>query len=215
MEAGHPFFSCSNETFCSDSTFRKEAWSVDLVCGKQVTTVVGSGLQKKYEVFPAEMQDALTAFTADGGHVLVSGAYIGTDIWDQIYPYEKDKEETAAAKKFAQNVLGFRWAANSASRKGSVKFLSNTTISELPSGTMQICNEINPEQYSVESPDGLTPSGKGAVSFMRYTDSGITAGICKDGIGYRTVCLGFPIEALESEDSINKIINLTLEFFSR
>ena len=215
MEAGYPFFSCSNETFCSDSTFRKEAWSVDLVCGKQVTTVVGSGLQKKYEVFPEEMQDALTAFTTDGGHVLVSGAYIGTDIWDQIYPYEKDKERTAAAKKFAQNVLGFKWAANSASRKGSVRFISNTAFSELPSATMQICNEINPEQYSVESPDGLTPSGKGAVSFIRYTDSGITAGICKDGSGYRTVCLGFPVEALESEDSINKIINLTLEFFSR
>ena len=215
MEAGYPFFSCSNETFSSDSTFRKAAWSVDLVCGKQVTTVVGSGLQKKYEVFPAALQDAITAFTADGGNILVSGAYIGTDIWDQIYPYEKDKNEVAAAKKFAQNVLGFKWAANSASRKGSVRFIGNTTIPELPSESMQICNEINSEQYCVESPDGLTPSGKGSAAFMRYTDSGITAGTCKEGNGYRTVCLGFPVEALESEEDINEIITLTLEFFSK
>ena len=215
MAAGYPFFSCSNETFCSDSTFRKEAWSVDLVCGKQVTTVVGSGLQKKYEVFPAEMQETLAAFAADGGNILVSGAYIGTDIWDQIYPYEKDKDETAAAKKFAQNVLGYKWAANSASRQGTVRYLANDVLASLPAGNLQICNEINENQYSVESPDGLTPALKSATSFMRYTDSGISAGVCNEGNGYRTVCLGFPIEALESEEDMNRIITITLEFFSR
>jgi hypothetical protein len=215
MKAGHPFYSCSNEAFCSDSTFRKGAWSIDLICGKQVTTVVGSGLQKKYEVFPAQMQEALTEATGDGVNVLVSGAYIGTDIWDQIYPYEKEMTEVAGAKKFAQNVLGYRWAANSASRKGTVRFLRNDTISGLPEGTLEICNEINSEQYCVESPDGILPGSKSASSFMRYTDSGISAGICNDGKGYRTVCLGFPIESLTSEKDIDNVINITLEFFSR
>ena len=215
LEAGHPFFSCSNETFCSDSTFRKEAWSVDIICGKQVTTVVGSGLQKKYEVFPVEMQEALTDFAADGGHILVSGAYIGTDIWDQIYPHEKDKVDAANAKRFAQNVLGYKWAANSASRRGTIKYLPNDVITDLPPEKMQICNEINEDRYCVESPDGLTPAVRSAVSIMRYTDSGISAGICNEGKGYRTICLGFPIEALESEEDINDIITLTLEFFSR
>ena len=215
MEAGYPFFSCSNETFCSDSTFRKAAWSVDLVCGKQVTTVVGSGLQKKYEVFPVEMQSALSAYTADGGNVLVSGAYIGTDIWDQIYPYEKDKAAVSQAKMFAQNVLGFKWAANSASKKGTVRFLNNDRISELPSQTLEICNEINPVQYCVESPDGILPGSKTATSFMRYTDSGISAGVCNEAKGYRTICLGFPVEALTSEKDINEILRLTLEFFNR
>ena len=215
MAAGHPFFSCSNETFCNDSTFRKAAWSVDLVCGKQVTTVVGSGMQKKYEVFPAGMQETLRAFTADGGHVLVSGAYIGTDIWDQIYPYQKDSLGVVASKKFAQNVLGYRWGANGASRKGVVRFQRNKVLSDLPSGTLEICNEINPHQYCVESPDGIIPGSKTAESFLRYSDSGISAGICHEGKGYRTVCLGFPIEALESDKDINDIINITLEFFRR
>ena len=215
LKAGHPFYSCSNEAFCSDSTYRTEAWGVDLVCGKQVTTVVGSGLQKKYEVFPTEMQEALSAAASDGVHILVSGSYIGTDIWDQIYPYKKDPESVAAAKKFVQNVLGFKWTANNASRKGTVKFLRNDALTALPSGVLEICNEINPEQYCVESPDGIVPGVKSATSFLRYTDSGISAGICNEGNGYRTVCLGFPIEALETEESINEIINLTLEFFSR
>ena len=215
MKAGYPFFSCSNETLCNDSTFRKSAWAIDLICGKQVTTVVGSGLQRKYEVFPEEMQEALAAATGDGVNVLVSGAYIGTDIWDQIYPYEKDKGSVAAAKKFAQNTLGFKWAANSASRKGIVRYLRNNRISELPEGNLEITNEINSKQYCVESPDGILPGVKSATSFMRYADSGISAGICNEGKGYRTVCLGFPIEALTSEDKINEIMELTLEFFSR
>ena len=215
MKAGRPFISCSNEAFCSDTTFRKAAWSIDLICGKQVTMVVGSGLQKKYEVFPAVMQDALAASAADGVNILVSGAYIGTDIWDQIYPYEKDKEAVAAAKKFAQNVLGFKWAANSASRSGKVKYHRNDAIAELPSGTMEICRELNSDQYCVESPDGILPGAKTASSFMRYADSGISAGICNEGKGYRTVCLGFPVEALESEEDINEIITITLDYFSK
>ena len=215
MKAGHPFFSCSNEIFCSDSTFRKEAWSVDLVCGKQVTTVLGSGLQKKFEVFPEEMQTALATFAADGGNILASGAYIGTDIWDQIYPFEKDSLGVVTAKKFATDVLGFKWAGNSASRKGVVKYQRNGMITALPSESLEVCNEINEKQYCVESPDGILPGVKGAESFLRYTDSGISAGIVHEGKGYRTVCLGFPIEALESEDSINDIITLTLEFFRK
>ena len=215
MEAGYPFFSCSNERFCSDSTYRKAAWSVDLICGKQVTTVVGSGLQKRFEVFPTEMQAALTAFAADGGNILVSGAYIGTDIWNQIYPYEKNKEAVDAAKKFAQNTLGFKWGSISGSRKGVARYLRNDMIEELPSSVLEICNEINSVQYSVESPDGILPSGKSAASFMRYADSEISAGICKEGEGYRTVCLGFPIESLKSEEKINEIITLSLEFFSK
>ena len=215
MDAGYPFFSCSNETFCSDSTFRKDAWSVDLICGKQVTTVVGSGLQRKFEVFHAGMQDALTAFAAEGGNILVSGAYIGTDIWDQIYPFEKDKTATAASKKFAQNVLGYRWAANSASRQGKVRYIRNDKLESIPSGTYDICNEINSIRYCVESPDGILPAVKSAESVMRYADSGISAGIFNDANSYRTACLGFPVEALESEESINEIIRITLEFFSR
>lgn len=215
MKAGYPFFSCSNEAFCSDSTFRKGAWSVDLICGKQVTTVVGSGLQQKYEVFPIQMQEALTEYTAEGGNVLVSGAYIGTDIWDGIYPVKVDKDSRDTARKFARNILGFKWVANSASRQGQVRYIRNTKIQETPSGVMQICNEMNPDQYCVESPDGIAPASSSGASMMRYTDSGISAGVCHEGKGYRTVCLGFPVEGMKSENDINDIISLTLEFFSR
>ena len=55
MKAGYAFFSCSNEAFVSDTTFRKAAWATDLVCGKQVTTVTGSNKEEKFTVFSPEM----------------------------------------------------------------------------------------------------------------------------------------------------------------
>lgn len=215
MKAGYPFYSCSNETFCSDTSFRSGAWAVDLICGKQVTTSTGSGMSQKYEVFPAEMQEAISKFTEDGGSILVSGAYIGTDVWDSVFPVRKDSTFTENSKKFARNVLGYRWASGKGSRNGKIRFIRNDRIDADLSANLSICNEINPETYCVESPDGISPASGKSRSFMRYADTGISAGICHEGNGYRTVCLGFPIETLDSEEDIDRIIRLTLEFFSR
>ena len=50
---------------------------------------------------------------------------------------------------------------------------------------------------------------------MRYSDTGTPAGIRYDADGYRTVCMGFPIEALKNEEDIDTIIKKTLEYFNR
>ena len=96
-----------------------------------------------------------------------------------------------------------------------IRFIRNDRIDADLSANLSICNEINPETYCVESPDGISPASGKSRSFMRYADTGISAGICHEGNGYRTVCLGFPIETLDSEEDIDRIIRLTLEFFSR
>lgn len=215
LEAGYPFFSCSNEAFCSDTTFRSGAWTVDLICGKQVTTSVGSGMRQKYTVFPAEMQEALKAFTHKGGNILVSGANIATDIWDSVYPAKTDSLFRESSKKFATSVLGYKWASSNGSRKAEVRYIRNEKIKTDPSDRLDVCNEINPDQYSVEALDGLSPASKNGAVIMRYTDSGIPAGICHEGKGYRTICLGFPIEALTDPDDMDKIIRLTLEYFNK
>ena len=215
LEAGLPFYSCSNEAFCSDSTFRSGAWSVDLICGKQVTTSVGSGMKQNFEVFPAEMQESLSAFAAEGGNILVSGAYIGTDVWDSVYPVCKDSTLIEETRKFVRNVLGYRLSSGSGSRKGKVRFIRNTLIDTDLTTTLEIVNEINQDTYCVESPDGISPATAKGKSIMRYTDTGISAGICHQGEGYKTVCLGFPIEALRDEDDREQIIKTTIEFFRK
>ena len=216
LNAGYPFYSCSNEAFCNDTTFRSSAWSADLICGKQVTTTVGSSREPKFQVFPVELQAALRAYTAGGGNVLISGAHIATDVWEDIYPAEVSKTYKTETQKFVKDVLGYKHVSNYAGRKGSAAMVKSTRMGVEPGQPWSFHNTINAECYSVETPDGITPvSSKTGSTFMRYTDTELSAGVCFEGTGYRTVSLGFPIETLKNEKDIDTIIKTTLQFFSK
>ncbi len=216
MKAGHPFYSCSNEAFISEEAIRAEAWAADIICGKQVTTVIGSGSEKRFEVFPDEMQTSLRSFTAGGKHVLISGANIATDVWDSIYPVEIDKEKREESKKFVSDVLGYKWVRNRAGRSGDVNIVESGRMGTDDGGCFGFHNEINPVSYCVESPDGISPaSSKTGSTFIRYSDTKMSAGVCFEGNGYRTISLGFPIEILKDENEIDNIIGITLDFFKK
>lgn len=216
MKAGYPFYSCSNEAFITDSTFRKEAWSADLICGKQVTTLTGSSRNGRFQVYSPELQEAVSAFISDGGNILVSGSNIATDVWDQVYPVQVDSAYRADTKKFAREVLGYRLVNGFAGRNGSVNLVKSSRMNVENGKPWDFYNSINSTSYCVENPDGIAPaSTKNASTFMRYSDTGHPAGICHEGKGYRTVCLGFPIETLKEEKDIESIIALTLQFFKK
>lgn len=211
MEAGHPFHSCSNERFCCDSTFRNTAWALDLICGKQVT--VRLGMQQKYTVFSKEMQKSLKDYSSRGGNMLISGAYIGTDVWSQIYPVQVDSTFRAETGRFVKETLGYRYVTGKASRKGAAKPVVNKTVAGLPA--CEITMQKNPSIYCIESPDGIAPASKSAQTIYRYSDSGISAGVAYEGDGYRCISLGFPLETLKDPEDIHNIISTTLIYFAR
>lgn len=211
MAAGRPFYSCSNEAFCSDSTLSAPAWAVDLICGKQVSTPSGKG-ETKYRVFPEEMQKAVRRYTSAGGNMIVSGAYIGTDIWDQVYPVSIDEEFRKSSIEFAQKVLGYRWNGNTASRSG-VAVPYGDSFKGM--GNIGIFNVQNEERYCVESPDGISPASSDGSSVLRYKDTSVSAGITYQGKGYRTICLGFPIEVITDDDDIRDIMASCLSFLEK
>ena len=210
LEAGYAFCSCSNERFCSDSTIRSGLWAIDLICGKQVTTKVGDN--QKYTVFPSEMQTAISDVVSKGVNLLISGAYIGTDLSDRIYPDIKaDSTFRAKSVEFAESILGYKFVTNQASRRGKVAPVANSAIPGL--GTLEVETEQNPSIYCVESPDGIAPAYKRSKTIYRYSDSGISAGVAFDADGYRCVSLGFPIEALREPSQTDNIIKTVLEYF--
>ena len=210
LAAGHSFYSCSNERFCNDSTYKAGAWAIDLICGKQVTTRLG--MQQKHIVFDRTMQSAIKDYCNKGGNILVSGAYIGTDIWDNIYPVEVDDSLKTESVKFATEILGYKYATGKASRRGQASPVRNSVIAELPS--VSLIMKKNPDVYCVESPDGILPASKTASCIYRYSDSGISAGVAYEGNGYKSVCLGFPIEALEEYQMIEDLVVNTLKYFT-
>lgn len=215
LKAGYPFCSCSNEVFCSQTDMTEGIWCIDLVCGKEVSTVIGSAENPvRYTVFTKEMQNAIRQFTSNGGHILVSGANIATDIWGGVYQYEKDEEFQKESIKFAEDVLGYRLASSHASRTGEVYFTNCERISTQKGESTSFHNTINESCYCVESPDGISPRGK-ASTFLKYADTDIPAAICKEGVNYKTVCIGFPLEILKEENQIDNTISLTLEYFSK
>ena len=179
-----------------------------------MTTVIGNGMQQKFTVYSEAMQNAVRRFTSKGGNILVSGAYIGSDAYDSIYPAHRDSTLIEETQRFIKDVLGYRSVSGKASKKGIVAPKKNDRL-DFGNSNMEFYNSMNPVSYCVESPDGIAPAGKKSSTVMRYADSGISAGTAHEGDGYRTVCLGFLIETLKEAKDIDNIIKITLDFFDR
>ena len=213
MSAGYAYHSVSADSF--DISSARNDSMVDIVCGKQVSTLLGIvGGRVAHSVFPAHIRQTISEYAASGGNVLVSGAYIGTDIWSSIYPLTKDEKETEEAIKFAQEVLGFRWMTNYASRKGEVwpmSFKGFDMTSRI--GKMRFHQEKNCSIYNVETPDGIAPAGEKGHSVLRYTDTNISAGIFYKGNKYKTACFGFPLETLTTQEEIDSVVRAVAEYF--
>ena len=215
MDAGCPFHSASVDAFGSVPGLSSEDFAVDIVCGKQVSTVTGrKDAAIKYRIFTEEVQKSIADFCKAGGNMIVSGSYIGTDIWSRIYPIEQDAALVEEAKKFAQDVLGYKWMTNYATRKGEVWPMSGSTLKlSSKTGKMQFHQERNNDIYNVETPDGIVPSCKDSHSILRYTDTNISAATAFDAGNYKSVCIGFPIETICRQEDIDMLIGALIEYF--
>ena len=154
-------------------------------------------------------------FTSKGGHLLVSGSYIATDIWDKVFPVQTDSLFRVESKNFAQKVLGYKWGANFGSSKGTARPAPNKVFPTLTNGKYSFHNEMNDECYCIEAPDGLVPASRKGAIIMRYADTNVPAAICHQGETYRTVCFGFPLETLKEEEHIQRLITATLQYFNK
>ncbi len=214
MDAGYSFCSASADAFETDSLH--SYWATDIICGKQATTPAGLGTIRKsrFQVMPEAMQKAISACTANRGNILISGANIGTDLWDEIYPVGRDSLYQARAQKFVKDVLGYKWITNYAAKSGNVRSVKNKNmnISDLPK-SFAFYQDRNDYIYNVETPDGILPASGNSFSFLQYTDSDITAGVCTEGKGYRAVSIGFPIETIRNDADKVALFKSVMEFF--
>lgn len=191
LNAGHPFYSCSNERFASDQDISRAAWTADLICGKQVRLTDG-----RYPVFPKSMQNAIKEFTSNGGNLIVSGAYIGTD-----------------ASDFVRNILGYKYITSNAGRHGQVKPWFKSPIENLEPMAFSVTQ--NSAIYCIESADAIAPACKSAQTVLKYSDSNLSAGVAYQSDGYKVVSYGFPIETLLTQGTVSNLILNTLEYLKR
>lgn len=159
---------------------------VDVILGKQKETVWG--LTKKtvdFKVIPPTLQQTLRRFAENGGNLLLSGAYITSDM-----------QNTAEEKKFTEDILHCRAASVNATRNGKVQILRS-----LPASTLQLNTTPNQDIICCENPDGIEPIGDNAVCIARYKDTAIGAGVGSNG-NNKSIVFAFPLESCEEFENI-------------
>lgn len=96
-----------------------------------------------------------------------------------------------------------------------MEYLANSLMNLSESGgTFTFNQQKNDYIYNVENPDGIAPASADAATFLRYSGSGISAGVCKKGACYRSVCIGFPIETILDPSGTASLMKVILEFFN-
>lgn len=203
-KAGYSFVSCSRESVENGKIDLVGYKMVDFIMGKQRQYQIGRGVKApKFAVFSKGLRDAISNYTSLGGNVLISGTYIATDVWDSII---NDKE----TQDFVTGVLKYKWRTHYASKTGTVKGAPNPYSL---GGNYSFHTIPNETVYCAGAPDGIEPAGEGAWTIFRYGDNNISAGVAYSG-SYKTISLGFPVETLKTEQEIDSIIEMVINFFN-
>ncbi len=215
LESGYTFWSLSRDAWTADPALTTGAFAVDLVCGKQVTTKIGSGLvPDRYQVFPSELRKAIVSYTTGGGHLVLSGADIATDIWDQVYPITPDPVYRTSAASFAESVLGYGFQSGYGCYDGAVAPVRNKVLDlRTQVGTMHYWNDFNETVYRVEHADALRLPTKLSVSFLQYPETGMNAAVAYNPGKYKVVSFGFPLETLKDPDDLRILLAQSLAWF--
>ena len=206
MKAGYNV--CSAAAGALEAADTSGIWALDIICGKQVTTPCGRNRahRDRYEVFPSAFRGAIARFASNGTHLMVSGAYIGTDVWDKLYNVGKKGDE---AREEIKAIFGYTWITNFADRSGTVRPFGNYI--RMPETRYN--REYKPDLYRVENADGIGPAGEQSRTIMRYRGTDISAAVAFDSGTYRAVSFGFPLETIVSDGGLLPIIQETTSYF--
>ncbi len=127
-----------------------------------------------YKTFSSSMQDKLNTYLKKNGRLIVSGAYVASDM--------QSPEEQA----FLANTLKVQFVTSR----------NNGTI-QAAGQDMELYNSLNPVHYAAISTDVLQPVGAAYGAFA-YSDGSISS-VVYEGLDYKTFTLGFPFECIKDK----------------
>jgi hypothetical protein len=202
-DAGYSFVSVSNEVFESPAFDVNRYAAVDIIFGEERgTPSLTDPQQKEFRLFTAGMIRSISRYTRQGGNLLISGAYVGTDMVEN---------HDSLAIRFASEVLHYAWRTHHATRVGDIEATAQGR-SVFPA-RLQFNTHSGSDLYSVESPDAIEPSGMGAGCIYRYTSGGCSAATAYKGSAH-VVVLGFPFESVSTEQMRLDLISAVMKFFN-
>ena len=190
----YSFVSCSDEALESGTISPEDYPIMDYILGLEKTDNSSNPSRNiYYKTFSSPMQRVLTAYCLSGGNLLVSGAYVGSDM-----------STSQGDREFTRNLLKYCYG-NSLQATGNdirVQGLGRTfSIPRLP----------NEQAYPVTAPDCILPVPP-AFPVMTYSTGNVSAATAYQGKDYRTFVMSFPFESIEEEADRNAIMASILQF---
>ena len=144
----------------------------------------------QYKTFTPKMQNVLGKVAERHGALIISGAYIGSDM------------QMASERAFLNNVLKLDFG-------GSFKEYSSSSINGLGM-SFDIYRALNDKHYSAPSTDIIHPVAP-AYCAMQYSN-GSSAGIAYNGKDYKCFVMGFPFECIRNPKTQESIMRGVLNF---
>ena len=189
--AGRGFVSVSAGAVESGMVDLKKYHVVDLILGKQKSTTVGFGYSGvHYTAFPEALQQKLKQYVNNGGDLLVTGAYVSSDLFSSNAP--------KGSETFARDVLGLEEGSGARTRSGRI----NSTSSAFKVKNVEYSNTLNEKKYIVEKPDVLAPAGNATVIY-EYSDTGMPAAVMMDKGRNSVIVSAIPFETVDDNQRDN------------
>ncbi len=179
--------SCSADALMDDMIKLKEVDAIDLILGLERDD--GRSLVR-YKSFPDRLQRVLRQFTRHGGNLMVSGAYIGSDM------------ATSDDVRFVREVLKSEY-------KGTLPTRNCSSIQGL-GGNYAFHNAPNEYQYAQQSADVIDAVG-GAFTPLIY-ENGYSAASAYAGKDYHSFVMAVPIECVVQQHDQQRIMQAILSF---
>lgn len=130
---------------------------------------------KFYKAFPPTLQQKITEYMQHGGRMMVSGAYVASDMGD------------ARDRAWLSQTYGI-------TSGGQLQGLPLSGVSGMGLDTFAFYNSLNAEHYAVQKVDVLQPNAS-AFCAMQYSDGSSAAVGCNSYKG-KSFVMGFPFETI-------------------
>lgn len=144
-----------------------------------------------YKTFSETLQSKLRSYAKSGGRILVSGAYVGSDM---TQPHERS---------FMSDVLKTTFT-------GTDTNAGNNMVDGLGL-SFDIIRQINGRHFAATSVDRIAACDGRSFAAMRYQD-GSTAGVAYDGTDYKSFVMGYPYECINNVRTRQQVMKGLLGF---
>ncbi len=180
--------SCSSEALEYNDVQPQHYEMMDLILG--LNRKDGYSLVP-YQVMTPIMREHIRLFAKKGGALLVSGAYLGTDM------------QAPAERRYLADILKIKYEGRDQDSllRDSIRGLGME---------FTFHRHLNERHYAAHHPEILEPVYP-AFSAMKYVDD-YSACVAYGGTDYKAITMGFPLECIKDEPKRNSIMRGLLQF---